>query len=122
MLSWSEKVKRASDEVAKHASDPLRAMVETTTRGMNAISTAALLDLIGLPNSTGNARRVSKTMRDLGYVPIKSRRLMPGGWKDTVTRGWARPSLPPRHPLSELKAAQLTDRNTGGRDARYRVA
>ena len=83
MLSWSEKVKRASDEVAKHAADPLQATVEATVRGMHEISTAALLDLIGLPNSTGNARRVSKAMRDLGYVPIKSRRLMPGG---TATR------------------------------------
>ena len=30
-------------------------------------------------------------MRFLGFIPIKSRRLMPGGYRDTVTRGWARP-------------------------------
>jgi len=30
-------------------------------------------------------------MRSLGFIPIKSRRLMPGGFRDTVTRGWARP-------------------------------
>lgn len=73
------------------SADPLREKVAAITRGMEAISTAALLDLIGLPNTTGNARRVSKTMQSLGFVPIKSRRFMPGGWRDTVTRGWARP-------------------------------
>ena len=36
--------------------------------GTEAISTAALLDLIGLPATTGNARRMSKTMQSLGYV------------------------------------------------------
>jgi hypothetical protein len=30
-------------------------------------------------------------MRSLGFVPIKSRRLEPGGYRDTVTRGWTRP-------------------------------
>ena len=90
MVSWCEQLDRASAELAKHTADPLRATVEATVRGMDEISTHALLDLIGLPNSTGNGRRISKAMRDLGYVPIKSRRLMPGGYRDTVTRGWAR--------------------------------
>jgi len=71
--------------------DPLRSKVEATVRGMNAIRTATLLDLIGLPNTAGNARRISRTMQSLGFVRIKSRRLMPGGYLDTVTRGWARP-------------------------------
>jgi hypothetical protein len=74
----------------RHA-DPLQVRVAAAVRGMDAISTTALLDLIGLPASTGNARRVSRTMRALGFVPIKSRRLMPGGWRDTVARGWMRP-------------------------------
>ena len=60
-------------------------------RGMEAISTFALLDLLGLPKTTANGRRIAQTMRSLGFVPIKSRRLMPGGYRDTVTRGWARP-------------------------------
>ena len=59
--------------------------------GMDAISTFALLDLLGLPKTTGNGRRIAQTMRSLGFVPIKSRRLEPGGYRDTVTRGWARP-------------------------------
>jgi hypothetical protein len=65
--------------------------VEAVVRGMEAVSTVALLDLLGLPKTTGNGRRVAQSMRSLGFIPIKSRRLMPGGYRDTVTRGWARP-------------------------------
>ncbi len=90
MLSWTERIRRAGEEIARHESDPLLQKVASITRGMDEISTHALLDLIGLPNTTGNARRVSKTMQSLGFIPIKSRRFMPGGWRDTVSRGWAR--------------------------------
>ena len=65
--------------------------MEAAVRGMEAISTAAILDLLGLPKTTGNGRRIAPTMRALGFIPIKSRRLMPGGFRDTVTRGWSRP-------------------------------
>jgi hypothetical protein len=91
MLSFTGKIRRAAEELARHEDDPLLAKVASITRGMDEISTHALLDLIGLPNTTGNARRIAKTMQALGFVPIKSRRLMPGGYRDTVTRGWARP-------------------------------
>ena len=91
MVSFLERLHQVSAELAKRDADPLRDIVEATVRGMDAVSTFALLDLIGLRKTTGNARRVSKTMRSLGYIPIKSRRLMPGGYRDTVTRGWARP-------------------------------
>jgi hypothetical protein len=91
MLPFTERIRLAAEELTRHEVDPLLGKVETIVRGMEAISTAALLDLIGLPKTTGNARRISGTMRSLGFVPIKSRRLMPGGYRDTVTRGWARP-------------------------------
>jgi hypothetical protein len=55
------------------------------------MSSAALLDLLRVPATTGTARRLAKIMRSIGFIPIKSRRLMPGGFRDTVTRGWARP-------------------------------
>jgi hypothetical protein len=99
MVSFIEKLREACAAQAKRGADPLREKVETTVRGMEAISTFALLDLLGLPKTTGNGRRLAKTMRSLGFVPIKSRRLMPGGCRDTVTRGWARPfrgDAPPR--------------------------
>ena len=88
MVSFTEKIHRAAEEMERQEADPLLEKVASLTRG---ISTHALLDLIGLKNTTGNARRVAKTMPALGFVPIKSRRLMPGGYRDTVTRGWARP-------------------------------
>lgn len=89
--SYVEKLHRARAEAAKRDVDPLREKLESMTRGMEAVSTFALLDLIGLPKTTSNGRRIAPTMRALGFVPIKSRLLEPGGWRDTVTRGWARP-------------------------------
>ena len=89
--SWVETLHRVEAEAAERDGDPFRARAEAVVRGMEAISTVALLDLLGLPKTTGNARRISPTMRSLGFIPIKSRRLMPGGYRDTVTRGWTRP-------------------------------
>ena len=91
MVSFMQQLEQAKAAVAQRNADPLGERVAAITRGMDAISTAALLDLIGLPNTTSNARRISRTMQSLGFVPIKSRRFMPGGYRDTVTRGWARP-------------------------------
>jgi hypothetical protein len=51
----------------------------------------ALLALLDFPVTTGNARRLARTMRSMGWVGIKSRRLAPGGWRNTECRGWARP-------------------------------
>ncbi|MGO9401565.1 MAG: hypothetical protein ACLP19_27545 [Xanthobacteraceae bacterium] len=87
-MSWIANLRQ---ELAERDADPLRKNVEATVRGMEAVSTVALLDLLGLPKTTGNGRRIATTMRALGFVPIKSRRLVPGGYRDTVTRGWARP-------------------------------
>jgi hypothetical protein len=77
--------------MAKRDGDPLRSKVAAAVAGFDALSTVAILTSIGLPPTTGNSRRISKTMRALGYIPIKSRRLPPGGWADTLCRGWARP-------------------------------
>jgi hypothetical protein len=91
MSSFVEQVRRMKAEAAERDADPLREKVEALVRGMEAVSTFALLDLLDLPKTTGNGRRIASTMRTLGFVLIKSRRLMPGGYRDTVTRGWARP-------------------------------
>jgi hypothetical protein len=77
-----------------------------------------LLDLIGLPKNTGNARRVAVSMRALGFITLKSRRLMPGGFRDCVARGWARPvrqspstsSAPMETKMNEYRARALVDR------------
>jgi hypothetical protein len=96
MVSYVERIDRLAAEFASHAADPLLEKVEAIVRGQEAIGTAPLLDLLGLNKTTANGRRLARTMRSLGFVPIKSRRLMPGGYRDTVTRGWARPFLETR--------------------------
>src|SRR3954452_7391144 len=86
------KLAEARAELAAHHDDPWRKKVEAAVRGKDAVSTAALLDLLPAPATTGTARRLAAVMRSLHFIPIKSRRLMPGGRAgNTVTRGWARP-------------------------------
>jgi len=108
-MFFIEKLCRAQAELARRDADPLREKVEAIVRGMEGVSTFALLDLLGLPKTTGNGRRLAASMRALGFVPIKSRRLMPGGYRDTVTRGWARPFRQLRQrspkPLMETRGA-----------------
>jgi hypothetical protein len=90
-MSWLQELHAAQAEIVRRSADPWRPKLEQAVRGKEAVSTAALLDLLGAAKTTGNARRVAKTMQALDFVPIKSRRLMPGGFRDTVARGWARP-------------------------------
>jgi hypothetical protein len=91
MVSFIERLKQAEAKLAEHEADPLREKLEVAVRGKEAIGTYPLLDLLGLPKTTCNARRISGTMRSLGFVPLKSRRFLPGGHCGTVTRGWMRP-------------------------------
>lgn len=90
-MAWIDELKRVEAEAAERAADPLREKLKAIMRGIHTISTHSILDLVGLPHRTSSARRIAATMRALGYVPIKSRRLEPAGWRDTVTRGWSRP-------------------------------
>jgi hypothetical protein len=91
-MSLLERLRQASLELAEQESDPWCAKLEGHLRGVEAVSTAALLDLLRAPATTGTARRLAIVMRSLDFIPIKSRRLMPGGRAgNTVTRGWARP-------------------------------
>jgi hypothetical protein len=79
-------------ELDAHQKDPWHTKVAAAVRDKDAVSTAALLDLLRVPATTGTARRLAAVMRNLHFVPLKSRRLMPGGRAgNTVTRGWARP-------------------------------
>src|ERR1700730_16093053 len=91
-MSLLGKLREARAELEAHHEDPLRKKVEAEVCDKDTISTAALLDLLRVPATTGTARRLAAIMRSLHFVPIKSRRLMPGGRAgNTVTRGWARP-------------------------------
>jgi hypothetical protein len=90
-LSLIGRMKQLEAEQAQRDADPWRRKLEAAVQGIEAISTVALMELIGCPKTTGTARRIAKIMRSMQFVPIKSRRLMPGGFRDTIGRGWARP-------------------------------
>jgi len=104
-MAWLTELKLKQQEIAARAADPLRAKVEIYMRGQTAMSTAALLDLLGLPATTANGRLLAKTMRSLGFIPLKSRRLMPGGHMGTVIRGWSRPVMA-RDPCEDEKVSR----------------
>src|SRR5262249_31581606 len=91
-LSWLEKLRQARAEQEERDSDPWRRVLERALPAdVTEVSTVFLCDLIGVRPSTGNARRIAKTMRSLGFFPIRSRKLLPGGWRGSEGRGWARP-------------------------------
>ena len=50
-----ERLEKAQAELAKRDADPLREKVEAIVRGMEAISTHSLLDLLGLPKPRATA-------------------------------------------------------------------
>jgi hypothetical protein len=105
-MSLLAKLRQARAELEAHHEDPWHKKVEPAVRDKDAISTAALLDLLRVPATAGTARRLAAVMRSLHFVPIKSRRLMPGGRAgNTVTRGWARP-------VRKMKSPPATS-NTG---------
>jgi hypothetical protein len=108
-MSLLEKLARARAELDARHEDPWYSKVEAAVCGSEAISTAALLDLLRVPATTATARRLASIMRELNFVPIKSRRLMPGGRAgNTVTRGWARP-------IREMKSFPNNDERRQGR-------
>ena len=68
-----------------------RALERALPADLVCTSTVAILALLDFPTTTGNARRLARTMRSMGWVGIKSRRLAPGGWRTSECRGWVRP-------------------------------
>ena len=94
-MSFIGKLRELSAQQAEREADPWRSKLEAWLRGTPEISTAAALDLLGLANTSSNGRQLARTMRAIGFIPIKSKRLMPGGrCGNTVTRGWTRPARP----------------------------
>jgi len=92
VLSMLGRLHRMKAELSEGEIDPWRRALERALPGkVTCTSTVALLALLDFPVTTGNARRLARTMRSMGWVGIKSRRLAPGGWRTTECRGWARP-------------------------------
>jgi hypothetical protein len=91
-MSLIERLHRATAEMVADQEDPWKRVLERALpTTVTSTSTAALLALVDFPATTGNARRLARTMRSMGWVGIKSRRLAPGGWRTTECRGWSRP-------------------------------
>jgi hypothetical protein len=108
---WVETLRRAQAEASERDANPWRRALERDLpANVTCISTVALLDLLGLAPTTGNARRIAPTMRSMGFIGLKSRRLMPGGNRGTTIRGWSRPFL-------ELKKSTPNELNTGAAGA-----
>ena len=72
-MSFLGKLAQARAELEAHHEDPWRNKLEAAVRNKDAISTAALLDLLRVPATTGTARRLAAVMRALHFIPIKSR-------------------------------------------------
>ncbi len=96
-MSFISRMHEAARQAEARPRDQWEPRLRRAMDGVEAMSSAALLDLVDADPTTGNARRLAAIMRSLNFIPIKTRRFMPGGFRDTVTRGWSRPvrgSLP----------------------------
>jgi hypothetical protein len=105
-MSWIEKLQRKTLPAVRPDEAWTGAVARALPGGITSVSTVSVLNLLDVPVTTGNARRVATAMRALGFVPIKSRRLAPGGFRDTTIRGWARPV---RELNRSARATELTD-------------
>ncbi len=107
-MSFLEKLREARAELEAHHKDPWHSKVAAAVRDKDAISTNSLIDLLRAPANTGSARRIAAIMRDLQFVAIKSRRLAPGGFRDTIARGWSRPCRQVRGSAGEAQTRGLS--------------
>jgi hypothetical protein len=113
-MSLLKRLESACAELDARDQDPWGARLENALQGVDAISTAALLDLLRARATTGTARRLAAVMRSLNFIPIKSRRLMPGGRVgNTVTRGWARPVRKMKSSPTMINPARPVSTNRG---------
>ena len=70
MVSWLEKLRQGLAEQSERASDPWRRVLERALPAdVTAVSTVALCNLLGIRPTTGNARRIARTMRAIGIFP-----------------------------------------------------
>jgi hypothetical protein len=96
-MSLMSRLHEAKAKMLDDQEDPWRRVLERALPAdVACMSLVGLLDLLNFSPTTGNARRLARTMRSMGWVGIKSRRLAPGGWRTTECRGWARPLREPR--------------------------
>jgi hypothetical protein len=97
-LSFVELLRQKKAEAqTNEPADPWRLPLErvrgkTWDDGIERVSTQTLFDILEVPTRRRNAgacRRLAKSMRELGWGPIKARGLTAGGFRDQI-RGYAR--------------------------------
>jgi hypothetical protein len=69
-MAWLTEVERGRAEYGQRRADPWAKKLERSLSGLQAVSTNALLDLLDVPATTGNARHLAKVMRALGFVAL----------------------------------------------------
>ena len=89
-MTWIEKLQQATGPAVRRDQTWTGAVARALPGGVTSISTVAVLTLLDMPATTGNARRIAAAMRALGFLPIKSRRLA-GSFHNSTIRGWALP-------------------------------
>jgi hypothetical protein len=121
MASWIERYRReqAKFDLAQRESDPLLPVIAKALAGFEQISTRALLDLLGMAQTSAVARRIAPPMIQLGFVPIRSRTLPPGGKAGTTARGWARSPLRAKNRTTVEPVARRHDNIEEGKQVQH---
>jgi hypothetical protein len=95
-MSFISRMREVAKQLEAPPPDPWKKTLSDALKGVEGMSTVCLLDIVGARHNASNARRLAAVMRELKFVAIQSRRLMPGGHRSTIARGWMKPlrSLP----------------------------
>src|SRR6185312_5445560 len=90
-MSFISRMLEAAKQLDAPPPDPWKKTLSKALKGVEGMSTVGLLDLVGAPHTTANGLRLAAVMSELKFIPILSRRVIPGGRRSTVARGWVRP-------------------------------
>jgi hypothetical protein len=109
-MPWIEVLRRAREQAAEQPAHPWAARLErlrgtVDNDGVERITTQAVFDVLEVPQRARTAAACSllaRLMRGMGWMPIRTRRLTRGGFKDQV-RGYGREGQhqPPPPPLPD---------------------
>ena len=70
-MAFLDKLRQAQRQAEATRRDPWHPRLKRALEGVEAMSTAALLDLLRADPTTSNARRLATIMRELKAAPIK---------------------------------------------------
>ena len=95
MSSWVERLYSYAQQTEQR-SDPWRRVLERALpANVTSISTVSLLELLDVPPTTGNARRLARTMRSMGWVGLKSRQRISRHYNSRLVASYSRKEFKP---------------------------